>query len=78
MDNRTIKGYKFKWDSDNDMFESRGSVHYDDYHDEAPEPELWEAAELLERMLLSEGFVAEANYSEKGWVEVSMIKRKKQ
>tara|TARA_R110000803_G_scaffold37394_1_gene80598 strand:+ start:350 stop:577 length:228 start_codon:yes stop_codon:yes gene_type:complete len=72
MDNRTIKGYKFMWDRENSMFESRGEVHYDDYHDETPEPKLWEAAELLERMLFSEGFAAEANYSEKGWVEVTI------
>lgn len=74
MNNRTINGYRFKWDRENSMFECRGSVHYDDYHDETPEPKLWESAKLLERMLFSEGFIPEANYSEKGWVEVTIQK----
>lgn len=72
MESRTIKGYRFKWDEDNKMFECRGSVYYDDEHDEIPEPKLWEAAELLEKMLFHEGFTAEANHSEKGWVEVTI------
>jgi len=72
MNNRTINGYRFKWDRENSMFECRGSVHYDDYHDEAPEPKLWKSAMKLEEELLSDGFLAEANYSEKGWVEVTI------
>jgi hypothetical protein len=72
MESRTIKGYRFKWDEDNKMFECRGSVCYDDEHDEVPEPKLWEAAELLEKMLFHEGFTAEASHSEKGWVEVTI------
>jgi hypothetical protein len=75
MDNRTIKGYRFKWSEEHSMFECRGSVYYDDEHDEAPEPKLWEAAMKLEYDLLSDGHLAEANYSEKGWVEVT-IQRK--
>ena len=54
------------------MFECRGSICYDDDHDETPEPKLWEAALLLEKMLSHEGLKAEANHSEKGWVEVSI------
>lgn len=72
MENRTINGYHFEWNESFGMFECRGSVYYDDEHDEAPEPKLWEAAVKLEEELLSDGHRAEANYSEKGWVEVTI------
>ena len=54
------------------MYECRGEVMYDDEHDEMPEPKLWKAALKLEEELLSEGYKAEANHSEKGWVEVTI------
>jgi hypothetical protein len=72
MENRTINGWGFKYDEENKMYECRGSVMYDDDHDETPEPSLWRAAEKLEAELLSGGHSAEANYSEKGWVEVTI------
>jgi len=77
MENRRISGWDFKYDEDNDMYECRGEVHYDDDHDEMPEPKLWSAAMKLETELFEEGYLAEANYSEKGWVEVTIIKKNK-
>jgi hypothetical protein len=74
MDNRTIRGWKFEWSEKHSMFECRGSVYYDDEHDEAPDPKLWSATMELEADLVSEGHSAEANYSEKGWVEVMIEK----
>ena len=73
MNNRTVNGHRFEWDDDNNMYESRGSVYYDDEHDEAPEPKLWKAAKDLEAQLISEGYKAEAQSSEKGWVEVMIM-----
>ena len=72
MENRTINSWYFKYDEENNMFECRGEVMYDDDHDQMPEPELWSAAMKLEAELLSEGHNAEANHSEKGWVEVTI------
>lgn len=72
MMNRTINGWYFKYDKENTMYECRGEVMYDDYHDEMPEPSLWKAALKLQKELLSEGHKAEANHSEKGWVEVTI------
>jgi len=70
---RTVKGRTFRWDEDNQMYECRGAIYYDDEHDEIPEPALWEAALQLEQQLKDEGYVAEAQHSEKGWVEVSLL-----
>lgn len=70
---RRVKGRTFKWDDDNKMYECRGAICYDYEHDEVPEPELWEAALILEKELNDEGFSAEAQHSEKGWVEVSLL-----
>ena len=72
MENRKINGWYFKYDEENAMYECRGEVMYDDDHDQMPEPELWSAAMKLEAELLSEGHNAEANHSEKGWVEVTI------
>jgi hypothetical protein len=70
---RRVNGWKFDWDEDNEMYECRGAIYYDDEHDEIPEPGLWEAALELEQQLKDEGYVAEANHSEKGWVEVNLL-----
>jgi len=52
QENRTIKGYTFDLVSQNDgddkFYHCRGDVHYDDDHDEQPEPGLWQAAMQLE------------------------------
>ena len=78
-ENRRVKGFNFKWNSDTysdeGYYECRGEVCYDDEHDEMPEPALWRAAILLETELNREGLHAEANHSEKGWVEVSVINK---
>ena len=74
MRNRTINGWKFRLVEQEDFkfYECRGAVMYDDEHDQIPEPSLWNAAVKLENELLSEGYLAEANHSEKGWVEVTI------
>ena len=63
----TINGYSFKFDTDNEMYECRGDICYDDEHGETPEPGLWIAANKLAARL-GEGWYAE--HSEKGWCEV--------
>ncbi len=70
---RTINNYVFTWSEDNEMYECRGAMYYDDDHDEMPEPKLWEAALFLEKQLGDEGYNAEAQHSEKGWVEVAIL-----
>jgi len=70
-----IGRFTFEWDDDNDCYECRGAMMYDDEHDEMPEPALWNAAHELSAKLLNNGFHSEVNHSEKGWVEVSIIKK---
>jgi len=74
MENRTINGWEFQKVEQGEFkfYECRGEVMYDDEHDQIPEPSLWNAAVKLENELLSEGYLAEANHSEKGWVEVTI------
>ena len=69
-----VNGWEFKLVNQGDwsFYECRGAVLYDDDHDQTPEPKLWEAAEKLEYMLIGQGLKAEANHSEKGWVEVTI------
>ena len=78
-ENRRVKGFNFKWNSDTysdeGYYECRGEVCYDDEHDEMPEPALWRAAILLEKELASEGFFTDVEYSEKGWVYVQIINK---
>lgn len=66
----TIDGYTFMYDSESKFYECRGDVCYDDEHDEVPEEGLWNAACKLEKMLKNRGIDAQAEHSEKGWVEV--------
>ena len=66
----TIDGYTFEYDSENKFYECRGDVCYDDEHDEVPEERLWSAACKLEERLKNRGIDAQAEHSEKGWVEV--------
>lgn len=70
---RTINGYTFDWAQEHEFYECRGAIYYDDDHDEIPEPKLWEAALILEKQLADEGHDVEAQYSEKGWVEVAIL-----
>jgi len=67
-----IDGYYFRYDREGHFYECRGDVCYDDEHDETAEPGLWQAALKLEKILEDEGHRAEADYSEKGWVEVNI------
>jgi dsDNA-binding SOS-regulon protein len=68
-----IEGYDFEYDTENKLYQCRGRVCYDEEHDEVPEYGLWMAAEALEQKLKNQGIDAEANHSEKGWVEVNII-----
>ena len=69
----TIYGYTFKYDEENSMYECRGSVCYDDEHDEVPEEGLWQAAHKLTSKLKNQGIDTEVEHSEKGWVEVCIL-----
>jgi hypothetical protein len=69
----TIDGYTFKYNEENEFYECRGDVCYDDEHDEIPEEGLWNAACKLEQKLKNQGINVEVEYSEKGWVEVCII-----
>ena len=77
MEYRRVNGWKFRLVEQEDFkfYECRGAVMYDDEHDQIPEPSLWTAAVKLENELLSEGYLAEANHSEKGWVEVTIVNK---
>jgi len=76
-DNIRVNGWDFEYvsqDDGNDQFyQCRGEVMYDDEHDQIPEPALWNAALKLEKELTEEGYRCDANHSEKGWVEVSIF-----
>jgi len=69
----TINGYTFEYNEENEFYECRGDVCYDDEHDEIPEEGLWNAACKLEQKLKNQGIDVEVEYSEKGWVEVCII-----
>ena len=76
--NRRVDGYDFEFvsqDQGNDEFyQCRGAIMYDDDHDEQPESGLWDAALKLESMLKSVyDREACASHSEKGWVEVQLL-----
>lgn len=70
LDDRTIDGYTFEWDSENSFYQCRGEVEYDNEHDPIPEAGLWKAAKELEKDLTAEGFNAYLEQGEKGWVEI--------
>ena len=72
MRNETVNGWEFGYDESNNLYECRGSVCYDNEHDEIPEPSLWCAALKLAEELNERGINARANHSEKGWVEVEI------
>jgi len=76
--NRRIDGYNFEFVSQNEgsdeFYQCRGEVMYDDDNDEQPEPGLWRAAIKLETKLIADGEKAQASHSEKGWVEVNILK----
>ena len=74
MNDRTINGWYFTWVEENSFYQSRGDIMYDDDHDQIPEPSLWTAALELAEILEKEGYQTQASHSEKGWVEVYIIK----
>ncbi len=77
---RKVNGWNFEFvsqDDGNDQFyQCRGAVMYDDEHDQIPEPSLWKASLILEKQLNQEGYNCEASHSEKGWVEVNVYSKK--
>lgn len=73
---RIVQGYEFEFvdqGSDDRFYQCRGDIYYDDEHDQIPEPGLWKAALELEQQLKDDGYVATAEHSEKGWVEVQIL-----
>ena len=73
---RRVQGYEFEFidkGPDDRFYQCRGDIYHDDEHDEIPEPGLWKAALELEQQLKDDGYVADANHSEKGWVEVTIL-----
>jgi hypothetical protein len=75
----TVNGWDFEYvenDYNDRFYQCRGEVMYDDEHDEMPEPGLWDAAIKLEDELTKAGVKCEANHSEKGWVEVTILNKK--
>ena len=69
----TIDGYTFEYNKEHNLYECRGSICYDDEHDEVPEEGLWNAACKLEQRLKNQGLDSQVEHSEKGWVEVSLL-----
>ena len=66
---RVVQGYEFEFvdqGSDDRFYQCRGDIYYDDEHDQIPEPGLWKAALELEQQLKDDGYIADANHSEKG------------
>ena len=68
----TVNGYTFEL-VDDEFYQCRGDVYYDDEHDEVPEPGLWKAAYELKRQLKEDGINCDVDHSEKGWVEVVIL-----
>jgi len=69
----TVDGYTFSLHEDENFYDCRGEIMYDDEHDETPEPGLWDAAYKLCEQLKKNGFPnADYEHSEKGWVEVTL------
>ena len=71
-----VNGWGFELVVQNDgedvFYQCRGEVMYDDYHDQIPEPKLWDAAVKLGEILAKDGLDVDVNHSEKGWVEVTI------
>ena len=81
-DVQRVNGYRFEYNDEHDFYECRGEVYYDDEHDPGPEPGLWRAAGLLCQKLENgecyphpKGTSVRREYSEKGWVEVVILKQ---
>lgn len=68
---KKVDGHIFVYDEDNEMYECRGGLYHDDEHDEVTEPSLWAAGLKFEKELIDDGYKAELNPSEKGWVDIS-------
>lgn len=68
-----IDSYTFEYNLENEVYECRGDVCYDDEHDEMLEEGLWNAACKLKQKLKNQNIDSEVEYSEKGWVEVYIL-----
>lgn len=69
-----VSGFKFELKLKHSCYDCRGEILYDNEHDQIPEPALWAAAHELASILLNNGIYTEVSHSEKGWVEVVIIK----
>jgi len=78
-DNIRVNGWDFEYvsqgDGNDQFYQCRGEVMYDDEHDQIPEPSLWRAALKLEQILTNDGLDVDSSHSEKGWVEVNINKK---
>ena len=63
-------GFTFAYNEYVNAYECRGSVYRDQDGDECAEPQLWKSANIIVNNLAAEGITCEAEYSEKGWVEI--------
>jgi len=68
----SVGSYDFELNAENNFYECRGDVMYDNEHDEIPEPGLWKAAHKLVSILQADGYKSHVSHSEKGWVEVNI------
>tara|TARA_R110000822_G_scaffold214427_1_gene349477 strand:- start:549 stop:797 length:249 start_codon:yes stop_codon:yes gene_type:complete len=66
----TINGFNFEWDADDLEYSCRGTVYYDDDHDEMCDPKLESAGMVLLNQLETFGFITSYEAGEKGWVYI--------
>ena len=70
LENRKINGFNFDYDAEDMEYSCRGTVYYDDDHDEMCDPRLEDAAMELENQLEDRGFITSYEAGEKGWVYI--------
>jgi|TARA_R110000868_G_scaffold404833_2_gene683466 hypothetical protein len=70
LGNRKINGFYFDWDAEDMEFSCRGSVYYDDEHDEMCDPRLEDAAMSFIAQLKEDGYITSYESGEKGWVYI--------
>ena len=70
LGDRTVSGFNFDWDAEDMEYSCRGTVYYDDDHDEMCDPRLEDAAMKLEDQLEDRGFITSYEAGEKGWVYI--------
>jgi len=72
LEDREIKGWHFEWNKEDSYYQCRGSVCYDEDHDEIPEQSLIAAAMQLELNLVLAGYDTDLQYGEKGYIYINI------